>query len=534
MVAIGIIAGCGIVISYLLVRLYRQKKEIYDFTEELQRCLTLMKAGEDIGNEAEFKDSLWDKIYQDLQELMDVWNRKNRQSHKEKEQIKELISDISHQGRTPMANIKIYLEILEEEQEDKVRRQECIGKLIKQTERMDFLMQSLVKLSRLETGIIEICEKDTKIFEVLGLAVAAVVPGAEAKEISVHVDCPETLKLFCDAKWTQEAIFNLLENAVKYTPKGGSIYISVMEQEVFGKISIRDTGRGIPAEHQAQIFQRFYREPEVHDEDGIGIGLYLARKIVTMQDGYMEVHSESGKGGRILHLSANEIKEVVRTEELKKYYPLGTHTVKALDGVNLTVKEGEFVAITGKSGSGKSTLLHMLGALDVPTSGEVYIDGKSLASMTREEQAVFRRRKVGVVFQSYNLIPDLSVYENIVLPIELDGGYVDKAYIEELLRQLKIEDKRDALPGTLSGGQQQRTAIARALSYKPAILLADEPTGNLDTQTSHDVMGLLKTVARKYQQTTILITHAMDVAQLSDRIVYMEDGKIRKERKLYA
>lgn len=235
-----------------------------------------------------------------------------------------------------------------------------------------------------------------------------------------------------------------------------------------------------------------------------------------------------------MHLSANEIKEVVRTEELKKYYPLGTHTVKALDGVNLTVKEGEFVAITGKSGSGKSTLLHMLGALDVPTSGEVYIDGKSLASMTREEQAVFRRRKVGVVFQSYNLIPDLSVYENIVLPIELDGGYVDKAYIEELLRQLKIEDKRDALPGTLSGGQQQRTAIARALSYKPAILLADEPTGNLDTQTSHDVMGLLKTVARKYQQTTILITHDMDVAQLSDRVVYMEDGKIRKERKLYA
>ena len=235
-----------------------------------------------------------------------------------------------------------------------------------------------------------------------------------------------------------------------------------------------------------------------------------------------------------MYLSANEIKEVVRTEELKKYYPLGTHTVKALDGVNLTVKEGEFVAITGKSGSGKSTLLHMLGALDVPTSGEVYIDGKSLASMTKEEQAVFRRRKVGVVFQSYNLIPDLSVYENIVLPIELDGGYVDKAYIEELLRQLKIEDKRDALPGTLSGGQQQRTAIARALSYKPAILLADEPTGNLDTQTSHDVMGLLKTVARKYQQTTILITHDMDVAQLSDRIVYMEDGKIRKERKLYA
>lgn len=199
-----------------------------------------------------------------------------------------------------------------------------------------------------------------------------------------------------------------------------------------------------------------------------------------------------------MHLSANEIKEVVRTEELKKYYPLGTHTVKALDGVNLTVKEGEFVAITGKSGSGKSTLLHMLGALDVPTSGEVYIDGKSLASMTREEQAVFRRRKVGVVFQSYNLIPDLSVYENIVLPIELDGGYVDKAYIEELLRQLKIEDKRDALPGTLSGGQQQRTAIARALSYKPAILLADEPTDSV-------------TLVQHYPKTTPVIFWSLSI-----------------------
>ena len=199
-----------------------------------------------------------------------------------------------------------------------------------------------------------------------------------------------------------------------------------------------------------------------------------------------------------MHLSANEIKEVVRTEELKKYYPLGTHTVKALDGVNLIVKEGEFVAITGKSGSGKSTLLHMLGALDVPTSGEVYIDGKSLASMTREEQAVFRRRKVGVVFQSYNLIPDLSVYENIVLPIELDGGYVDKAYIEELLRQLKIEDKRDALPGTLSGGQQQRTAIARALSYKPAILLADEPTGSV-------------TLVQHYPKTTPVIFWSLSI-----------------------
>ena len=226
-----------------------------------------------------------------------------------------------------------------------------------------------------------------------------------------------------------------------------------------------------------------------------------------------------------MHLSANEIKEVVRTEELKKYYPLGTHTVKALDGVNLTVKEGEFVAITGKSGSGKSTLLHMLGALDVPTSGEVYIDGKSLASMTREEQAVFRRRKVGVVFQSYNLIPDLSVYENIVLPIELDGGYVDKAYIEELLRQLKIEDKRDALPGTLSGGQQQRLCIARALAVEPKVLLMDEPTSALDPISTSKIEELASELKKNY--TIIMVTHNMQqAARISDKTAFFLLGKM--------
>ena len=227
-----------------------------------------------------------------------------------------------------------------------------------------------------------------------------------------------------------------------------------------------------------------------------------------------------------MHLSANEIKEVVRTEELKKYYPLGTHTVKALDGVNLTVKEGEFVAIIGKSGSGKSTLLHMLGALDVPTSGEVYIDGKSLASMTREEQAVFRRRKVGVVFQSYNLIPDLSVYENIVLPIQLDGSRVDEAFIEQIIEVLGLTEKKNSLPNQLSGGQQQRVAIARALATKPSIILADEPTGNLDSKTSQDVLGLLKVTGRKFKQTIVMITHNEEIAQMADRIIRIEDGRI--------
>ncbi len=217
---------------------------------------------------------------------------------------------------------------------------------------------------------------------------------------------------------------------------------------------------------------------------------------------------------------------MVETRALKKYYKLGDNTVKALDDVNFRVREQEFVAIIGKSGSGKSTLLHMLGGLDVPTSGEVCIAGRNIAVMNREELTIFRRRKVGFIFQSYNLVQDLNVYENIVLPVKLDGKRVDRDFVEEIIQLLQLEDKKAALPGTLSGGQQQRVAIARALAAKPQIILADEPTGNLDSMTSHEVMGLLKVVAKRYAQTIILITHDQDIAQMADRIVRIEDGRI--------
>lgn len=198
---------------------------------------------------------------------------------------------------------------------------------------------------------------------------------------------------------------------------------------------------------------------------------------------------------------------MVETQNLRKYYQLGTNTVKALDGVNFRVKEQEFVAIIGKSGSGKSTLLHMLGGLDTPSEGEVCIAGKNIAGMNREELTIFRRRKVGFIFQSYNLVQDLNVYENIVLPIRLDGKRVDRDFVEEIMQLLQINDKKQALPGTLSGGQQQRVAIARALAAKPQIILADEPTGNLDSVTSHEVMGLLKVVAKRYAQTILSLIH---------------------------
>lgn len=226
--------------------------------------------------------------------------------------------------------------------------------------------------------------------------------------------------------------------------------------------------------------------------------------------------------------------EILRTEDLKKYYGKGETCVKALDGVNFSVEKGEFVSIVGTSGSGKSTLLNMLGGLDRPTSGSVTVDGKNIFSLKDEALTIFRRRKIGFVFQSYNLVPVLNVYENIVLPIELDGKKTDKQFVSSVVEALGLGKKIYALPSQLSGGQQQRVAIARALAAKPAILLADEPTGNLDSATSTDVLGLLKTTGEQFGQTMVMITHNEEIAQMADRIVRIEDGKIvtgARERK---
>ena len=217
---------------------------------------------------------------------------------------------------------------------------------------------------------------------------------------------------------------------------------------------------------------------------------------------------------------------ILSTTELKKIYGSGENEVHALAGVNLEVEKGEFVAIVGTSGSGKSTLLHMLGGLDRPTSGSVHVDGKDIFSLKDEELTIFRRRKIGFVFQNYNLVPVLNVYENIVLPVQLDGGKPDAEYVDNIIETLGLESKLDNLPNNLSGGQQQRVAIARALASKPAIILADEPTGNLDSKTSQDVLGLLKITSEKFHQTIVMITHNEEIAQLADRIIRIEDGQI--------
>ena len=217
---------------------------------------------------------------------------------------------------------------------------------------------------------------------------------------------------------------------------------------------------------------------------------------------------------------------ILETRDLRKIYGSGDTEVRALDGVDLKVEKGEFAAVVGTSGSGKSTLLHMLGGLDRPTSGTVTVDGRELSSLKDEELTIFRRRKIGFVFQNYNLVPVLSVYENIVLPIQLDGAAVDRDYVGRIIETLGLERKLRSLPNNLSGGQQQRVAIARALAAKPAIILADEPTGNLDSKTSLDVMGLLKITSEKFVQTIVMITHNEEIAQMAGRIIRIEDGRI--------
>ena len=218
--------------------------------------------------------------------------------------------------------------------------------------------------------------------------------------------------------------------------------------------------------------------------------------------------------------------EILKTSDLKKYYGSGENQVKALDGVNLSVEEGEFVSVVGTSGSGKSTLLHMLGGLDYATSGSVFVSGKEIFKLNESELTIFRRRNIGFIFQNYNLVPVLNVYENIVLPIQLDGEKPDKRFVGEIMEMLGIQNKKNSMPNHLSGGQQQRVAIARALAAKPQIVLADEPTGNLDSRTSAEVMGLLQMTSREFNQTIIMITHNEEIAQLADRIIHLEDGKV--------
>ncbi len=282
-------------IIFLLRKNHALKKDIYDFTHKLDKSLNILLNGRKLDNSICEQDDLWGTVYDKLYRISNLHTRKNQEITSEKENLKELVSDISHQIKTPLSNIKLYLEMLTDETA-LTENTETIEKMGKQVGKLDFLFQSMIKMSRLETGTIKIQKKRNAISDTLAAAIGAAIPKADKKNIQIHVEYDETHRLNHDIKWTGEAIFNILDNAVKYTESGGFIWISVEQGEIFTKISIKDTGKGIPLERHGTIFNRFYREPEVHDNEGVGIGLYLAREIVSMQNGYIEVQSEVGKG----------------------------------------------------------------------------------------------------------------------------------------------------------------------------------------------------------------------------------------------
>ena len=271
------------------------KQDIYDFTEKLEISLNELLDGKKLNNAVYGQDDLWGMVYDKLCRISDMYTHRDQELYEEKENLKELVSDISHQTRTPLANIRLYQELLSDGANTS-ESADYLTRMGKQADKLEFLFQSMVKISRLETGAIKIKKSEYPVSETLALAIGAVVPKADRKNIPIHVAYDETLRFEHDKKWTAEAVFNVLENAVKYTNENGNIYISVEPGEIFTKISIRDTGKGIPSERQGTIFNRFYREPEVHNTEGAGIGLYLARKIISMQNGYIKVDSETGKG----------------------------------------------------------------------------------------------------------------------------------------------------------------------------------------------------------------------------------------------
>ena len=501
-----------------------------NFTSELCQILDdMMNRSQEPENVSD-RETIFARIHHRLVRLYNILQESNRKVEAERQELQSLVSDISHQVRTPVSNMKMIVDTLLTKSLEEQEQNEFLKSVRGQINKLDFLIQALVKTSRLETGVIQLEKEDHFIYDTLAQAMSGIVYSAEQKKIHVSVECPEDVRVSHDSKWTEEAIFNLLDNAVKYTPTGGSVHVSVAQWEMYVEIKVSDTGKGISESNQASIFKRFYREEEIHNQPGVGIGLYLTREIVSQQGG--------GKGICIFYFFA-EIKKymedtmaAVKLVSLTKEYQNGENYIRAVDDVSFSIKEGEFIAVIGASGSGKSTLINLISGLEKPTHGCVYVHDVNLTQLSLEEQISFRRWHIGVVFQKYNLIPAMNVFENIVLPAKLLERTVNEKEVFHLAKTLGIEEKLFQMPDELSGGQQQRAAIARAVYTHPTILLGDELTGNLDSRTSASVMELLKKISRQYQQTMLVVTHDEKIAAMADRIIRMKDGRVVEDERL--
>ena len=519
----GALLLCALVGIFVLTQAFG--KRLSQFTADLCQTLDHMIAGNETPQRRSDSETQLARIGHRLARLYQIMQENRRRVDEERQELQTLVSDISHQVKTPVSNLKMATDTLLEKPMTEAERTDFIRGIRSQTDKLDFLFQALVKTSRLETGVIQLDKKPGRLFDTVAQAMSGIVYAAEKKEIAVSVDCPEDLTVSHDSKWTSEALFNLLDNAVKYTPAGGKIAVSVVLWEMYVEIKVTDTGKGISESNQDGHFRlpavNFFEMSERCNISPRFSMKFFGRCNISRTFGFYNdlINRQKALKG-VLNMS------VLQTIDLKKYYGTEPNITRALDGVNFSVEDGEFVAVVGTSGSGKSTLLHMMGGLDTPTSGTVIVRGEELAKKNDEQLTIFRRRNIGFIFQNYNLVPILNVYENIVLPVELDGDTVDQKFLDEIVHLLGLEDKLKNMPNNLSGGQQQRVAIARALITKPAIVLADEPTGNLDSKTSAEVLGLIKRTSAEFRQTVVMITHNDDIARLADRIIRIEDGKI--------
>ena len=434
-----LLGGClwGIFFCYF----QRQSALLEQAVQQIQSCLD---GNPDARLDCDREGELY-RLFHSVNALAAVLNAHADNEQREKRFLKNTIADISHQLKTPLAALNIYNGLLQDEEVSPSEVKEFADLSEQELDRIETLVQNLLKITRLDAGSVVLEKKNENVAEMVQDIARQYNYRAEQEQKKLVLSGSEVVTLWCDRDWMQEAVDNLVKNALDHTKSGDTIQVEWNALPSMVQIKVRDNGSGETAVH-------------------------------------------------------------------------------ALKDVSFSVPKGEYVAVVGESGSGKSTLLNLIGGLDTPTSGKVLIDGKDVFAMKDRELTIFRRRNIGFIFQAFNLIPELTVEQNILFPVLLDYQKPDRAYLEELLTVLNLKDRRKHLPSQLSGGQQQRVAIGRALMTRPSLILADEPTGNLDTQNTSEVIALLKETSRKYEQTILMITHNRSIAQTADRVLQVSDG----------
>ena len=520
-----LLGGClwGVLFRYF----QRQSALLEQAVQQIQSCLD---GNPDARLDCDREGELY-RLFHSVNALAAVLSAHADNEQREKRFLKNTIADISHQLKTPLAALNIYNGLLQDEAVSPSEVKEFADLSEQELDRIETLVQNLLKITRLDAGSVVLEKKNENVAEMVQDIARQYHYRAEQEQKKLILSGSEAVTLWCDRDWMQEAVDNLVKNALDHTKSGDTIQVEWNALPSMVQIKVHDNGSGIHPEDLYHIFKRFYRSRFSQDTQGIGLGLPLAKAVVEAHHGTIEVDMLSFSAQtEIIRLNRRNLQsegytmELLEVNHLCKTYGSGETAVHALKDVSFSVPKGEYVAVVGESGSGKSTLLNLIGGLDTPTSGKVLIDGKDVFAMKDRELTIFRRRNIGFIFQAFNLIPELTVEQNILFPVLLDYQKPDRAYLEELLTVLNLKDRRKHLPSQLSGGQQQRVAIGRALMTRPSLILADEPTGNLDTQNTSEVIALLKETSRKYEQTILMITHNRSIAQTADRVLQVSDG----------